>query len=219
VRLYLDDTLLAELSTAGEAIEWLLWDINRSTAAASNTFLLLHAGAVQTHHGAIVFPAASGGGKSTLVAGLVRSGLGYLSDELVALSLDPRLALPYPKPITLKPGSYAFFPEAGEPETDRFSGQERSLPPEDIRAGSIGHPCQPSLVVVPRFAADEETNLRALSATEAFLSLTLNSVNLEHHGERGTRFLALMAEQCRCYELVMADLTTACGLVLQLLRV
>src|SRR5581483_3244553 len=89
VRLYLDDTLLAELSTAGEAIEWLLWDINRSTAAASNTFLLLHAAAVQTHHGAIVFPAASGGGKSTLVAGLVRSGLGYLSDELVALSLDP----------------------------------------------------------------------------------------------------------------------------------
>jgi hypothetical protein len=219
LHLYFNDVHLAQVATEGEAIEWLLWDINRSTAAASDDSLLLHAGAVQASEGAIVFPAASGGGTSTLVAGLVRLGFGYLSDEIVALSLDPTSVQPYPKPITLKPGSYHLFPELEQGAKDRFFGQERSLPPDDIRPGAIGKPCEPWVFFVPRFVPEAGTDLSPLSATDAFLSLTLNSVNLEHHGDRGTKLLALLAERCRCYELVMSDLATACEVVMQLVEV
>ena len=52
-------------------------------------------------------PGASGSGKSTLTAGLARAGLGYLTDELAALDLASGQLLPYPKPITVKPGSFA----------------------------------------------------------------------------------------------------------------
>lgn len=66
---------------------------------ASGDHLLFHAGAVQGANGGVMLPGVSGSGKSTLVAGLVRGGLGYLSDEVVAVSLSEPLMLPYPKAI------------------------------------------------------------------------------------------------------------------------
>jgi hypothetical protein len=49
----------------------------------------LHAGAVATEKGALAIAAASGGGKSTLLAALLQAGLPFLSDDVVVLDASP----------------------------------------------------------------------------------------------------------------------------------
>jgi hypothetical protein len=215
--LFLDDVCIAQLPTESAAIEWLLWDVNRSVAEASSHLLELHAGAVQAGTEGIVFPAPSGSGKSTLVAGLVRQGLRYLTDELVCLSDDGATLSPYPKPIALKGTSIELFrTDDVAARTGPFLGEEWYLRPDDLGADAIGEPCRPSLIVLPRYQRDTETALRRLSDTETFLALALNSVNLDAHGERGTELIADLIARCPAYELVMSDLGAACTLVLGL---
>jgi hypothetical protein len=218
--LFLNDERLARLSSAGHAIEWLLWDINRSVAAASNEHLLLHAGAVQANSHAVLFPAPSGAGKSTLVAGLVHHGLWYLSDELIALQEGTPVVLPYPKPLTLKRGSYDLFDGLVTPAVtpERFRADEWYLRPNDIVANRVGGACEAAFVVVPHYVAGGVTGLKPLSDSEAFLAIAINSVNLEKHGESGARALAALVDRCEAYELVMSDLQVACGLVIDLME-
>jgi hypothetical protein len=49
----------------------------------------LHAGAVATEKGAVAIAAASGGGKSSLLAALLQAGLPLLSDDVVVLDAGP----------------------------------------------------------------------------------------------------------------------------------
>lgn len=76
---------------------------------------LLHAGAVATPHGALVFAGASGSGKSRLTKVLADAGCGYLSDEIAAVAPSGEVH-PWPKPISIRyderlaPGLYQ--PEA-----------------------------------------------------------------------------------------------------------
>ena len=140
-------------------------------------------------------PGTSGSGKSTLTAGLARAGLGYLTDELAALDLGSGQLLPYPKPITVKPGSFAVLPELdpdGVPEfrsrrgAGRWAGEEWQVAVGGgHRARASDRPCAPRLVVSCRAStAGAPTRLTPLSNTEAFLSLALHAVNLLPHGVR-----------------------------------
>lgn len=67
---------------------------------ASGRRLMLHAAGVADGGRVAVLVAASGTGKTTAAARLGTAGLGYLSDETVALDEQQR-ALPYPKPLSL----------------------------------------------------------------------------------------------------------------------
>jgi hypothetical protein len=67
----------------------------------------LHAGAVATEVGAVAIVAATGGGKSTLLAELLRRGDGLLADDVVVLEADgegPPLAHPGPPLMTVPAG-------------------------------------------------------------------------------------------------------------------
>lgn len=59
--------------------------------------LALHASAIQTQHGAVIFVGKSGSGKSTLMASFLQHGYPMLSDDIVAVRQDSSgslLALP-----------------------------------------------------------------------------------------------------------------------------
>jgi hypothetical protein len=84
-----------------------------NTAAVDTVELpALHALAVASDDGAIVLAGASGSGKSTTAATLVQHGWRYLSDEVAALDPSGRVR-PYPKPISIDPGSPLAGWEAG----------------------------------------------------------------------------------------------------------
>ncbi|HEY6472512.1 MAG TPA: hypothetical protein VIY26_06445 [Acidimicrobiales bacterium] len=221
----------------GDAVATLVWDINRLAAERSGEYLLFHSGGLEAAGGAgLLVPAASGSGKSTLTAGLAQAGLGYLSDELVALELDgaaPGRLLPYPKPITVKPGSFTALASLDPgPFGDGWFGESSDVAGVGAGAGGdqaewqvpvgegtgrqVGSPCRPAYVIVPRYDAGAETALTRLSETEAFFSLALHAVNMLPHGADATAALGRLAADCECYALAMSDLDAACALVLGL---
>jgi hypothetical protein len=80
----------------------------------------LHAGAVATPDGAIAITAATGGGKSTLLAALLQRGLALMADDVLALEprgMEPPLALPAPPLMTVPAGRIPILSEASTPRT------------------------------------------------------------------------------------------------------
>ena len=217
-----DGQTVALAQSPDDALGWLVWDVNRAAADASGMHLLFHAGAVQLAGNdgragtGVLLPGPSGSGKSTLCAGLVRAGMAYLSDELVALDLTTGRLLPYPKPITVKEGSFALLRDVGAPDGrvrgDGVSVQEWLLAVGAV--GCLGEPCGPGYVVVPRYEPGVPTRLEPVSETRAFLELSLNAVNLIDHGDRSTEAMGALVAGCECAVLTMSDLDEACSLLL-----
>ncbi len=221
VDVWRDDELLASGQRPGDALAWIVWDVNRSAADASGEHVLFHAGALEAANGGLLVPGPSGSGKSTLVAGLARAGLGYLTDELAALDLASGLLVPYAKPITVKRGSFGVLADMAPPSRDVAGGWDAEEWQVTVGAGTgrpVGGRCTPTVVVVPRYRPGATTALTPLSDTEAFLSLALNAVNLLEHDAAGTAALAALAARCTCVALTMSDLDAACELVLSLLE-
>jgi hypothetical protein len=216
-----DDEFLARGQQPGDALGWVVWDVNRAAAEAGAEHILFHSGAVEAAATGILFPGASGSGKSTLVAGLVRSGFGYLTDELAAFDMTSGMLLPYAKPITVKPGSFAVLADMDpgawpEPGSGHGVGQEWQVAVGEGTGRAIGTPCPPGFVIAPHFDADADTTLSPLSETQAFFALAVNAVNLVPHGSVGTSALGRLVGQCQCYSLAFSDLDEACRVVLEL---
>jgi hypothetical protein len=214
-----DDEVLAHDQRAGDALGWVVWDINRSAAAASGAHLLFHAGALEADGAGVLLPGTSGSGKSTLTAGLVtRAGLGYLTDELAALDLTGDRLLPYAKPITVKHGSFDVVPELhpdrrSGPGAVPWAGEEWQVAVGGAGVRRIGRPCPLRWVIAPHYVPGVPTALTPMSDTEAFLTLALHAVNLLPHGAAGSAALGRMVAGASCYTLTMSDLDEACALV------
>ena len=181
----------------GDAVGWLVCDVNRAAAEASGEHLLFHAGALDASGTGVLVPGSSGSGKSTLVAGLARAGLAYLTDELAAFNLSSGHLETYAKPITIKRGSFDVLrdmhpsAEVG-PLVYHWSGEEWQVPVGPGTRRAIGRPCAPGIVVVPRYDPGGATALTPLSDTDAFLYLALNAINLLPHGRTGTTALGAL---------------------------
>jgi hypothetical protein len=216
-----DGEFLARGQQPGDALGWVVWDVNRAAAEAGADHVLFHSGAVEAAATGILFPGASGSGKSTLVAGLVRSGFGYLTDELAAFDMASGMLLPYAKPITVKPGSFAVLSDMDPgawpaPGSGHGMGQEWQVPVGEGTGRGIGTSCAPGFVIAPHFEAGGDTTLSPLSETQAFFALAVNAVNLVPHGSAGTSALGRLARECQCFSLAFSDLGEACGVVLEL---
>ncbi len=73
-----------------------------TVAEFADSKVFLHAGVVGWKNRAIVIPARSWSGKSTLVAELIKKGAVYYSDEYAVLDADGNVH-PFPKWISLRP--------------------------------------------------------------------------------------------------------------------
>ena len=183
----------------------------------------MHAGGVEAGGTGVLIPGGSGSGKSTLVAGLVRAGLGYLTDELAALDMaSGKLdALPQAdhREVRELRGALRHGPDVSRgPGHGPWAGKEWQLAVGEGTGRRVGGPCEAGFVVVPRYDATAETGLTPLSATQAFLALAVNAVNLIPHGSAGTRVLGRLAVRSRCFSLTVSDLDVACRLVLELVE-
>jgi hypothetical protein len=210
--------------TRSDAIGWLVWDVNRAAAETSAQHLLFHAGGLEAAGRGVLVPGPSGSGKSTLTAGLTRAGLAYLSDELVAFEVATGRLLPYPKPITLKAGSFAALPELAPPVDDPFepgipAAREWHVPVGPGTAHRVGVRCEAAFVVVPHYDPGGVTTLSPLTETEAFFALALNAVNLIPHHAAGTEALGRLSAHCESFRLGFSDLEEACRLVVDLVGV
>jgi hypothetical protein len=172
-------------------------------------FVLIHSGAVINDCGeAILLPAPSGGGKSTLVAGLVRAGFGYLSDEAGALDPSTGRIVPYPRPIALAPHVLvALFPELEE-QVERLSHQYY-IRAELLRAAAPAEAGPLRYIVFPRFQAGATTSIAPVTAGQAAMALAGNCVNLGALGPAALSLLARAGTGSSAYRLTYSNLDEA----------
>lgn len=144
----------------------------------SNGIGAVHAAAVVGPHGAVLLPARSGEGKSTLTAALMEAGFRLLGDDTVALS-DAAEARPAPFAICLKEGAWtllsARFPQlAHAPTYRRMDGKMvRYLfpqSPDQAEKPETRHPIR--WVVFLRREPDETVRLVPLTKADALTRLT-----------------------------------------------
>lgn len=165
-------------------------------------YVLVHAGVAQLGDATLLFPGSPESGKSTLVAGLVRSGWTYLSDELALLDPQTGVVMPYQRPISIDTGAYDLFPELRH-RGYAPSAEQWHVDAEDLRCGATGGVLSaiPTHVVFNRYDPTSSTTLAPLRQATALLQLIGNSVRLANHGAIGFEVLAVVAEKTESFSL------------------
>jgi hypothetical protein len=186
-------------------------------AGGSPEYLSTHASAVSLHGDAALFAADRDSGKSTLAAGLVRAGLSYVSDEAVAFEWETGCIQPYPKPISLDPGSWPLFPEL-DPSA-RFDDApltQWQVPATRIGPGRISPVCRARWLVFPKYEADAATSLTPISRGEALVEWSKNTFRFNQLGRDALELLAQLVPDVECYRMAVGNLDDAVACVTDL---
>jgi hypothetical protein len=210
---HLDADRLLATPAKSIAFQSLLWHANRQAIDAGRDSVLVHASAAAHAGTALVLPGPMGAGKSTLVAALVRAGLDYLTDEVVAIDPGSGLVRPYPKYVSL-----AGDPAAAAPEAVReYLGDTSLVAPDALRPGAVARePASPRVVVTPRYEPGATATLEPLRPAAALAALAQHSFHLETDAARTLAVLGALVQQSACYELVSGDVPGATRLLLEL---
>ncbi len=215
-RIYFGPTRIHSTTSPAASAEFLLWHVNRMVIDADESQTLFHAaGATISTGGGILIPGHMNAGKSTLVAGLVRSGLGYLSDEAIALDHLAGDLVPFPKSIGLDRGSWTVLPEfAPEPDSaaERFQETRWQVPPDVVRSGSVAGRTPLAFIIATRHEPGAETSIDVLAPADA-LSLLLEQTFGLGDGDAAFHSLAEIVDRTECYQLVSGDLDEAVAAV------
>ena len=208
-----DGEVLAEAMSLGDQEFRITRLLNDRKLDAEPEQLHLHSAAVAKDGRAVLLAGRSGLGKSSLTAALVRGGWEYLTDEMVGLSVPDGRVTPYPRPLTLRAGTWASFPELGPyPQVPPESaGNARiEVSPVDLGAVASGTPVEVVAIVAPRFIADEPVGVRAIAtAAETMELLTSCCYDLERLRATGAQVLVDLAGRGTAWQLDYCDLDDA----------
>jgi hypothetical protein len=178
--------------------------------------VMSHAGGVERNGVGFVFPAHMESGKTTLTAGLVRAGFGYLTDEAVAFDWHSGVIEPFPKPLSIDEGSQFLFPELrpgpAPGEVATLEGQWQ-VPASAIRPDALGQPCRARFVVFPRYEAGAATALTPVTRAEALVELAKNTFEFKERPRRALDVLAEIVRGAECYRIAVGSHAEACDLI------
>ena len=183
----------------------------------SEWFALIHGAALARRGQGLALIGASGSGKSTLAAGLMRAGFDYLADDLVALSAPDAAIVPWPLPLSLKPGSIgpllSQYPDLAQAPRYPTKGVEARLllPRADVWDAD---PVRLRTLIFPRFAEGAAPEAQRLSSFDALQRLLADRVWLGDPltEERVRAFLAWL-DKTQAYAISFGTLADAVGLV------
>ena len=145
---------LAELLTALENHSELL------TAARAKDYLFVHAGVVAWERKAILIPARSMSGKTSLVRALLKAGAIYYSDEFALLD-SAGYVHPYPVPLSIRKG-------------DNIVGCKTALESLGIKPGT--EPLPVGLVVIAKYQRYARWQPEILTPSQSMLAMMNNTV-------------------------------------------
>ncbi len=160
-------------------------------------------------------PGPMGAGKSTLVAALVRAGLDYLTDEVVAIDPARASSVPYPKYLSLAGGAAAAAPDAVRQYLGDASLVCRERPAPG--AAAAREPATPRIVVTPRYEPGATGRARAAPARRRPGRTGPARVPpRDRRADARSTCSARLVEQSACYELVSGDVPGATRALLEL---
>ena len=214
--LYLDGDELDACSFLEPVARRLISNMNmEATQSVIDTHMVLHAAGCTYGHTTIALPAPTESGKTTTVAGLVQAGLGYLTDEALAVDFDTLVARAYPKPLSVDPGSWLVL--AGLKPVDSadhaFSERQWQVPPDRVRPGAVSVGSRPLIFIRPQYSAGHRTELRPVSPARMLYHLAQCTFGFRDNPARYLETGQRLCSAASCYELTIGDLSEAARLI------
>jgi hypothetical protein len=140
------------------ALELLDNQLRIQIGVAAPDTIFVHAGVVAHQGRTVVIPAMSFGGKTTLVAALVKAGAVYFSDEFAVIDRDG-LVHPYPKPLSIR--------DANQAQVDHTV--------ESLGGVAADEPLPLGMIVATRYRADATWKPNPVSTGTGAMALMANA--------------------------------------------
>lgn len=176
---------LVQAASLEEAAEQLEGDLQLHIAERAAPWVFLHAGAVCWKKRAILLPGRSCAGKSTLVAGLLRAGAEYLSDEYAVLGEDNKV-YPYARPVSLR----------------RPGAAPLRCTPEQFGSVAVTEAVPVALIAILSYQKEPKREITRLSTGEALLNLLMYAIAVQR---RPQDILRRLARLTLCIPVVHGD--------------
>ncbi len=217
-RLLIDEQWALASGHPAHILNELFSHVNINTVEATRDLVLVHSGAVVTPGGVgVLLPAPSGSGKSTLVAGLIRAGFGYLSDETAVIDPTTATLQAYPVHLSLKAGSRDRFPNAAPGSSDGlYSDDTWHVDPDAIRPGAVVARCRVGFVIPHRYEPRADTLIESLTPAQALVEMGSNLMNGRRDIARSLDTLADICLGSKSYRLTHGDLDEAIQAIVDL---
>jgi len=214
---YLAGRRIVATTAPTQVLAYLLWAFNQAVTATARGALLIHAAAAERDGAVVVLPAAQESGKTTLVAGLLRRGYRYVTDEAFAVGITTGRLRPFPKALSLDVSSWRLFPELAPelaPPQRAYMSAQWHIPAARLGAETVGPEATPRVVLSPRYQPGATTALTRLRPAAGLLLLAENSFNAADWGQAGLCAAADMLRGCPVIgKLIVGDLDSACDVV------
>jgi hypothetical protein len=199
---------------APDTLGRLVADITAQAVASRPDHLALHAAALAIDGQGLLLPGPPSAGKTTLAAALVTAGFDYLTDEAAVIDVDTLDVAPFPKPLSLGPGSLAALGRPHDPSAPAET--QTLLPASALRCAAPGRAVPARFLVFPGYQPGAVSTLITMSRAEAMVELANNSFNFMTHGRKWLGLLHRLVSACTCVRLVTGDLDAARNLLLAL---
>ena len=217
--LEVDERRVVEGVNASRVLGYLTWHVNREAIRSGHDRVLVHAAAAELDGVGVLLPAEMDAGKTTLVAGLVKAGFGYLTDEAAVIDPVSLRLHPYPKPLSIDPGSWPVLADLTprvDGSTAPYLKEQWQVPATRIRPTAVSGPVDVALVIFPRYMPETGTEVRPLRGSQAMLRLLEQTFGFHVLGRRNLEVLGRLVEGVACYRLESGDLDGACQAVADL---
>jgi hypothetical protein len=214
--LYWDDERVELTNTLQRGLALLLWHVNQEAVRATvGSHVVLHAAGAERDGVTVLLPAAMEAGKTTTVAGLLRAGFRYLTDEAVALDPDTLAALPFHKPLSIDAGSWEVLADLRPDDPERVLAQWQVAPT------SVAPLCSdvvPRVIVAPQYVAGASTELLPITRGAMLAHLAGCCFAFADQPRRNLDVLARLVAAADCRRLVVGDLDRAVDLIKELVE-
>ena len=152
---------VGRVSSIGLLVDLLVRETTNEVVSTT-AYTAVHAAAAAREGRAVILPAPGGHGKTTTVAALVRGGWDFLTDEVTLISREDGLVHPFPRPLSISPGSLRLLPGLRDqipPEPASYRHYDHHVSPDDLRPGCLSGPVPVALTVFPSYTRGAATTL------------------------------------------------------------
>ena len=190
-----------QLTTADDSmlVDCAVQQVTRLAIERSKRYLVLHASTVARNGQAVMMPARSNSGKSTLATIMVEAGFDYLTDEASFVDLETGDVVAFPKPIMLDPGSQQLLAHLAPPGLTGQSTKWR-IAPGAVRPGAVAEQAKLAHIVLPMHDIEADNTLVECSTVDGVVALLAAAVNVTDHASHLDRLVALV-DSCTVHAL------------------